>query len=92
MSKKLLSLFLVCALPIALLAGSGDVNGDSKVNVADIVEIINYLNGSPSDKFNFDEADISGNGKVNDIDIKILEEVIMHDDFDLKSALDYYTL
>ena len=92
MNKKLLSLFFVCTLPIALLAGSGDANGDHKVNVADIVEIVNFLKGTPSDKFNFDEADISGNGKVNEIDMKMLEEIIMHGDFDLESALDYYTL
>ena len=92
MNKKLLSLFWGCALPLVLLAGSGDANGDHKVNVADIVEIINYLNGTPSDTFNGNEADISGNGKVNKIDINILEEVIMHEDFDMESALEYYKL
>ena len=92
MNKKLLSLFLACALPIALLAGSGDANSDEKVDVADIVEIVNYLKGTPSDNFDFDKADISGNRKVNEIDIKILEEVIMHGDFDLESDLDYYIL
>ena len=60
MNKKLLSLFLACALPIALLAGSGDANSDEKVDVADIVEIVNYLKGTPSDNFDFDKADISG--------------------------------
>ena len=92
MNKKLFSLLLACALPFALLAGSGDANNDEKVNAADIVEIVNYLNGTPSDKFNFDKADISGNGKVNEIDIKILEEVIMCGDIDLVSDLDYYQL
>ena len=37
MNKKLLTLF-ICLLPMALLAGSGDVNDDGKINVADIVE------------------------------------------------------
>ena len=43
MNKKLLALFMACLLPVALLAGSGDVNGDGKIDVADIVALINYL-------------------------------------------------
>ena len=92
MNKKLLSLIVFFALPLVLLAGSGDTNGDNKVNAADIVEIINYLNGTPSEKFDANEADVSGNGKVNIIDIKILEKVIMHGDLDIESDLDYYNL
>ena len=92
MNKKLLSFFLICLVPISLLAGSGDVNGDRKVNVADIVEIVNYLKGTPSARFNATEADVSGNGKVDDADIKIINEVIMSGDVDLESAIEYYSL
>ena len=92
MNKKLLSLLLLCLVPVALLAGSGDVNGDGKVNVADIVEIVNYLNGNPSDTFNATEADISGNGRVDATDIKILREVIMSEDVDKESVIEYYAL
>ena len=92
MNKKLLSFILICLIPISLLAGSGDVNGDKKVNVADIVEIVNYLRGTPSDNFNATEADVSGNGKVDDTDIKIINEVIISGEVDLESAIEYYTL
>lgn len=92
MNKKLLSLLMLCLAPIALLAGSGDANGDGKVDVADIVEIINYINGNQSDRFNATEADISGNGKVDANDVKILKEVIMSDDADKESIVEYYHL
>ena len=90
MNKKLLSLLMLCLAPIALLAGSGDANGDGKVDVADIVEIINYINGNQSDRFNATEADISGNGKVDANDVNILKEVIMSDDADKESIVEYY--
>lgn len=92
MKKKVLSFFLLCLFPIALLAGSGDANGDGKVNVADIVEIVNYLHGTTTEKFNIIEADISGNGKVDDTDVKILQEVIMSEGIDQKSVIEYYAL
>ena len=91
-NKKLLSLLLLCLMPIALLAGSGDANGDSKVNVADIVEILNYLRGTPSDKFNATEADISGNGKVDATDVKILREALLSEDINRESVIEYYAL
>ena len=77
MKKKLLTLLTICLLPIALLAGSGDVNGDGKVNVADIVEIINYLNGHPSETFNFAEADANNDGYMTIEDVDALKNVIM---------------
>jgi len=91
-NKKLLSLLLLCLMPIALLAGSGDANGDSKVNVADIVEILNYLRGTPSDKFNATEADISGNGKVDATDVKILREALLSEGINRESVIEYYAL
>jgi hypothetical protein len=92
MNKKLIFLLLLCLMPAALLAGSGDANGDGKVNVADMVEILNYLKGAPSDHFNTTAADVSGNGKVDETDVKILREAIMAGDKDLASAIEYYAL
>ena len=92
MNKKVISFFMLCLAPIALLAGSGDVNGDGLLNAADIVEIANYLNGTPSDNFNETEADVSGNGSVDETDIKIIKQVIMDGDVDLTSAIEYYAL
>ena len=47
----------------------GDVNGDNIVNAADIVEVINYIMGNPSEKFNNIAAEMNGDGVVNIADI-----------------------
>ena len=53
-------------------AGSGDANGDGKVNETDISEIVNYIMGKPSAKFNIDNADISGDAVVDAADIVLI--------------------
>lgn len=88
----MLSFVFLCLVPTILIAGSGDANNDGKVNVADIVEIIKFLNSSPSANFNATEADISGNGKVNKTDIEIIEKVIMSDASEKQSIVDFYAL
>ena len=55
----------------------GDANGDNVVNAADIVELVNYIMGSPSDKFNESAADVNGDGVVNAADIVGIVNVIM---------------
>ena len=47
----------------------GDANGDGTVNAADIVEVVNYIKGIPSDKFKIEEADANDDGTVNVADI-----------------------
>lgn len=42
----------------------GDANGDGEVNVADVVEIVNYIMDKSSDKFVFAAADMSDDGVV----------------------------
>lgn len=54
----------------------GDANVDGVVNVADIVETVNYIKGNPSDKFNKAFADVNDDGTVNDEDIKTIEKII----------------
>ena len=49
MNKKVLSFFLLCLFPIALLAGSGDANGDGKVSSTDIVRLKKYFAGIDPD-------------------------------------------
>ena len=46
----------------------GDVNGDGLINVADVVEITNYMKGSPTAMFNFERADTNSDGKVDATD------------------------
>ena len=75
--RKLFALFLASLLPISLLAGTGDVNGDGKVNVADIVEIVNYLGGKPSEIFLAAEADCNNDGKVDQSDVDAMADMIL---------------
>jgi hypothetical protein len=63
---------------IAPSAGTaGDANGDGTINAADIVEVVNYIMGSPSDKFNAANADANGDGTVNAADIVTIVNIIM---------------
>lgn len=55
----------------------GDANGDTMVNVSDIVEIVNYILGRPSTKFNAIAADVSEDGVVNVTDIVRVVSIIM---------------
>ena len=54
----------------------GDANGDGVVNVADIVEIVNFIKGNPSNMFNGSLADVNDDGTVNDKDIETIEKII----------------
>ena len=55
----------------------GDANGDGNVNAADIVEMVNYIMGNPSAKFDAQAADVNGDGTVNAADIVLVVNNIM---------------
>jgi hypothetical protein len=55
----------------------GDANGDTRVNVSDIVEMVNYILGKPSSKFQFEPSDVNGDGQVNVTDIVNVVNIIM---------------
>lgn len=57
---------------------SGDANGDNVVNAADIVEVVNYIMGSPSASFDEKAADVNGDGVVNAADIVLIVNNIMN--------------
>ena len=69
MNKKLLSLIMACLIPMALVAGSGDVNGDGIVDETDVKLIADYIMGKLPENFNVDEADVNEDGDVNVADI-----------------------
>ena len=48
---------------------SGDADGNFEVNASDIVEIVNYILGKPSERFVKDAADINGDSEVNIADL-----------------------
>ena len=54
----------------------GDVNGDGKVDVADITALTNHLKGTTGN-FNSDAADVDGDGQVTSADIPALVGIIL---------------
>ncbi|MBQ8715805.1 MAG: leucine-rich repeat protein [Prevotella sp.] len=65
------------ALPTVI---PGDANDDGKVNVTDIVEMVNSILGNPSDKFIFEAADVNEDGLVNVTDIVSVVNIILSSD------------
>ena len=65
----------------AKLAGSqqvaGDANGNGKVDAADIVEMVNAMNGNVSTNFKWNNADFDGNHTITDYDINEVVKIIM---------------
>jgi hypothetical protein len=62
---------------VKVAALKGDANGDGAVNAADIVEVVNYIMGSPSAIFDNKAADVNGDGVVNAADIVEIVNIIM---------------
>ena len=60
-----------------MLPSAGDANGDGKVDAADIVEMVNAMNGNVSTNFNWDNADFDGNHTITDYDINEVVKIIM---------------
>ncbi len=56
---------------------AGDINGDGKINVLDIVALVNYINGNIPDNFLYYNADINGDGNVGLSDLTSLIELIL---------------
>jgi surface protein len=54
----------------------GDVNGDGKVDVADITALTNHLKGTTGN-FNSEAADVDGSGKVTSDDVPALVNKIL---------------
>ena len=55
----------------------GDANDDDAVNVADIVEIVNYILEKPSERFLFGAADVNADEEVNVTDIVKVVNIII---------------
>lgn len=56
----------------------GDANGDNMVNAADIVEVVNAMNGKASTKFILSNVDSNNNRKADADDIKAIVNIIMN--------------
>lgn len=55
----------------------GDVTGDGRVDVADIVELVNYIMGNLSDISDAKITDVNGDGMVNAADVVQIVNIIM---------------
>jgi hypothetical protein len=55
----------------------GDANGDGQVNAADLVEMVNAMNGHASDKFVLKNADMDGDNVITKADIDAVRKLIM---------------
>ena len=54
----------------------GDVNGDGKVNTADVTTVYNYIANPEATGLTLNNVDINGDGKVNTTDITDLYNII----------------
>ena len=56
----------------------GDVNNDGKVDVADIVEIVNYILKAPSKKFSEENANVNEDGIIDFKDVNAVSDIIIN--------------
>jgi len=57
---------------------SGDINGDSILNILDIVLVVNFILGSDTpDALEFAAADLNGDGILNILDVVTLTNLIL---------------
>lgn len=69
----------ICDIEIkAYFTFLGDTNGDSVVNAADIVEVINAKNGKAATNFRLSNVDLNNNGRVDDEEINAIINTIMN--------------
>ena len=54
----------------------GDINGDGKVNTADVTTVYNYIANPEATGLTLDKVDINGDGNVNATDITDMYNII----------------
>ena len=59
-------------------ATKGDVNGDGKVDVEDVVGIVNKILGEPAEGFIVANADVTGDGKIDVDDVVAVVNIILN--------------
>lgn len=83
--KKLLVILVACLMPICLIAGSGDVNGDGNVNKSYVELIIDFIMGKAS--VAKEAVDFNNDSKVNAADIVEYVKGVNEDVNDLPEVL-----
>ena len=58
----------------------GDVNGDSIINVTDVMMTVNYILGNVIEAFIEENADVDGSGEIDVTDVMRMVQIILMDD------------
>ena len=56
----------------------GDINFDGEINVLDVVLLVSFILGGPTDEYEYIAADINGDGLLNVLDAVLLIEMILY--------------
>jgi hypothetical protein len=56
----------------------GDINFDGEINVLDVVLLVSFILGGPTDEYEYIAADINGDGLLNVLDAVLLIEMILN--------------
>ena len=59
----------------------GDVNGDGKVDMSDVTDLVQYILGNPAEDFNADAADVNGDDAIGMPDVMFLVQYILNGKF-----------
>ncbi|PKK82602.1 MAG: hypothetical protein CVT49_12695 [candidate division Zixibacteria bacterium HGW-Zixibacteria-1] len=82
-----------CSYTADIASAAGDVNGDMKVNILDIVAIINYLYKGGPPPVHFYHADVYGGGILNLLDgLQILKYLYKGESLNERNIKDDYSL
>ena len=55
----------------------GDVNFDNEINILDVVLMVSFILGEPTDEYEYSAADINQDGLLNILDIVALINIIL---------------
>lgn len=59
----------------------GDVNGDGKVDMSDVTDLVQYILGNPAENFNADAADVNGDKEIGMPDVMFLVQYVLNGKF-----------
>lgn len=80
MRKKLLLLLVATCLSLSVSAASykqGDVNHDEKIDISDVVMLVDYILGKTPEGFYVAQADKNKDGKIDISDVIKLVNIIL---------------
>lgn len=50
----------------------GDIDGNERINISDVIAVFNFSNGTPADEQQTKAADVDGNGRINISDVILI--------------------